>query len=276
MPTSPGRAARLLKEYEALNSDLPKETRRVLGCFAIAHKVGREALEELFGPLRGVPYVHRCWFYYNCLRIVGLAHLWDEVAERRNDKKHSTREIFSWIKSEVSEEEWKELGRRMGYEKSFRMAMFDKKKACGKKIWTRGGAWDTASNFTRIIIMGEHLDDGWMPREYHRKKWHSKLGPQNCRRLESELQALIDPETTLHPYCHVQAYEHIATRVPQLIPYTHKRLGPFSVSWFFGTSVYFRGKWWSWKNLYKRHTARSKPRFVAGDRDREHQAWKWL
>lgn len=279
---TPGQAALLLREYEDLNSDLPKETRRILGCFAIAHRVGHKALAELFdGDLRGTPYMHRAWFWYNCMKLAEISDdHWDVLADMKN-RGESMQECLQILKSRIDRAQWKELGRRIGKKEKFFPGNYShEKRGMVKSWWTKGGNWDTESHYTRILLFNEHLDD-FRPREYFWKPWMEKLGKEGVRRLESEVAAVIDPDADVHPNCHHAAYEYVATRIPQLVTIKglyQGRVGHFTVSWFFGTHVYHQGKWYSWRHYAYERTRKSKPRNIVsrdGTKGRR-QAWEWF
>lgn len=223
-------ASRLLADYEAMNRDIPAATRRHMGMFAIAPSVPKDSLEELFGrPLGNAPYTHRCWLWWQAMRFSGLSHHWDDFAALRNEEGigPATKALRSW----VSLEEWKSLSRRMGYD--YLNPHRWNWEGIPSDIWTKGGSWHRDNTFTRILLLGEHI-------ERDPPRWNAltdALGPTGIRQLEAEASAMCDPDRDLYPVAVKSAVDYIRGRIPQLAGWNIENAGWRTVSWFFQRPV---------------------------------------
>lgn len=229
--------SRLLAEYEELNSDLPKQTRRQLAIFVLATRCSKAVLEELFGmPLGSTPRRHRSWLYYNAMRFSNLGDYWDHFAHLKNSG-HSMQVCLKDLRDIASRDDWETFSNRLG------CAIFKDRKRLNpthwttpgsqKDIWTRGGVWSRAHGFTRIIILGDHLE-----RNYDYNIISRNLGPHGAQLLERELHHTIDQEALLFSEAISRATEYARERIPTLASvYTEKRSSYHTASWFFGERV---------------------------------------
>lgn len=67
--------------------------------------------------------------------------------------------------------------------------------------------------------------------------WHFKLGDEGVWRLEDELRRLIDPETMLRHECIDRAVHYVGRRIPEMLGWQRKTLGPKGLAWFFQTRM---------------------------------------
>lgn len=235
-----GEASLLLLKYEALNADLPRETRRQLAIFVLVNRVGKAALEELFDrPLGQTPRRHRAWLWYNAIRLSGLEKFWDEFQELYNSGVclHC---CLAWLKEQASPEEWALLSRRMGVSLEFGKGGTSLNPHWWKhtehkqrnEIWTKGGTWDRRNNFTRVLVSHEHLT-----RDHDYNDVTRVLSQGDCKQLEIELRNLCNPEYMLVPQAIVGAVEYARRRIPTLLGYKRKYSSYKTVSWFFQCKV---------------------------------------
>lgn len=234
-----GEAARLLVEYENLNKDIPKSDRRQMAMFFLAPKVGRKTLEELFQrPLGQTPFRHRCWFWWKMMSYSNIGHLWGEFADLHN-MGICTHHCLRWLKGETTEEEWIELSRRYGAplkrSKTNRINVnwWKPTPRGNPTIWTKGGEWPKGNNFTRIIILGEHIErTDWNYNQVTRA-----LEPADCLTLERELSNLYDPDSMLAPHIIKEAVQYVRHRIPRILLYKRDTTSYKTTSWFFQTHV---------------------------------------
>lgn len=245
---SPDQAHRLLVEYEHLNKDLPKDTRRLMGMFVIAHKVGHRGLKGVFGDVGQTPFRHRAWLWWNALRLSGLGHYWDDFVDRRNQGT-SMHECLMWLRDQASDSEWETLSSRMGKEGRLNPHRYhrwpDSEGKERRTIWTKGGTWWKGDNFTKIILMGEHL-----PTRIPQNTWQERLGPHGVRKIESELHNLIDSDKMLQPDAKKRAVDYVRSRIPEILGYEIDNASYRTAAWFFQTDVPDEGGYFfSYKNM---------------------------
>jgi hypothetical protein len=247
-----GEASLFLAKYESLNRDLPKATRRQLAAFVLEPHVGKAALEELFDrPLGQTLDRHRAWLWYNAIRLSGMEDRWDEFTKRKNDT-GCMRCSLLWLRGESSKEEWALLSKRMGVPlfRDDRSVLNPYRWACDGEsehkpalfLWTRGGAWDRRVGFTKILLLGKHLD-----RDPDYNQITRLLTQQDLRTVELECKNLFDPDKMLAPQAIVGATEYVRRRIPSILG--HKsRGGSYKVaSWFFqGPVPHPRGGYIYW------------------------------
>lgn len=235
---SEGEASRLLAEYEKLNSDLPKDVRRQLAVFALATQVGKESLDALFGrPLGTTPFKHRAWYWYNCIRTSGLEPYWDELADTKNAGKPFDQCLYT-LRDHATPDQWKLLSDRLG------CAIFKGRPTISPKwwwrdvsgpptiLWTRGGNYDRRSNYTKIILLREPVE-----REtYNYSQKSIKLGVEGCRRIEREINDIVDPDELLYPDALNRAIAYARERITQVLELT-RPTGYKFLSWFFHEPV---------------------------------------
>lgn len=233
-----GEASRLLAEYEHLNSDLPRETRRLLGAFALATRVPIAELEELFNQNFGRTLQrHRSWFWYNTMLTSGIDYLWDHFAAKRNAGV-PMRDCLIDLRECCSEDDWETFSNRHGvviFKDSERLLNphWWNDRGSTQRIWTRGGTWDRRNNFTKIIVLGETLE-----RDYDYNQFARKLGPHGCALLEREIHHTISEEELLFSEAVHRATDYARERIPQLAGIFEERKASFpTVSWFFQTAV---------------------------------------
>jgi hypothetical protein len=261
-----GQASLLLAKYEQLNSDIPRETRRQLAAFLLARKIGKAVTEELFQCKLGRMLRHTSWMWYTAMRTSGLGHLWDDLAACRNSGTKMSL-CLNNIRDKASEAEWRLLSDRMGVAifypgQTLLHTSVWHHSATQASIWTRGGVWYRRNNFTRIIVLGEHLE-----RTYDYNTPARKLGPDGARRLEDELHNVIDEETHLYPDAVAAAVEYTRNRLPELANYRAKQRSSYkTVSWFFQQLIPLPGGW----TVSYRRTSRRR------NRDSQGRSYTWL
>lgn len=234
-----GIASRLLNDYERGNDDLPRPLRRQMAVFALAHRVYKSTLNELFERNLGqTPWRHRAWFWWTCFRTAGIPEWWDPFASRMNDGAY-VGEALRPVREGVTRAEWALLSRRYGFTifndngEVIRISKFGVgwKDGPPQSVWTKGGNWGRRSSFTRIIILGEHIE-----RDYSYNTMTRKLGPEGARALERELAGLIDPDALLVPDAWQRAVEYVRRRIPQMVGW--KVTASYrTAAWFFDEPV---------------------------------------
>lgn len=229
-----GMASKMLADYEALNSDLPAQTRRWLGMFLIAPKTGVAALEALFErPLGSTLLRHRSWMWYQTMRHSGLERHWTNVANYHNAGAPMC-DILKTVRDLSTKDEWLLFSRRHG------IPIFSRDrvvlnphnyayKNAGKTIWTKGGTWWKDNNFTKIIVLGENLT-----RDHN--DTYLKFTPSAAKVIERELHNLIDPDDNIFPTAIDRAVEYVRYRMPNIIGRKLKA-GYKMVAWFFQTRI---------------------------------------
>lgn len=238
-----GEAAKLLSEYENLNSDLPRRTRRHLGLFILGPKVGTNALEELTGKAVGnTIFRHRSWMWWNIFRTAGLRRKWDDFVERRNDGEPRD-DLLREMRESISEDHWKVFSRRAGVpvvhgRENLHPSDYPEEEGDRQDIWTKGGTWRKSSPFTQIILLGKGI--GYRP---PLTPWQRRLGQRGVRKIERELHGFIDPDETLHPDAHYRAIDYVRRRIVEILGYDFQRASCHTAAWFFQKQVPNREDW---------------------------------
>lgn len=227
-------ASKMLADYEKLNADLPEATRRQLAVFVLEPRVGRAALEELFNrPLGQTPRRHRSWLWYNAMMASGMAHLWDDFCAQHNEGV-CMHHCLMWLRERATPEEWTLLSRRMGIESlnpgDWKHHPHTKRYA----YWTKGGVWDVRNNFTKIIVLGESLDNT-------RPYWYSAISRaltlNDLMQIERELHNTFDPDEMLAPDVINGAVDYVRQRIPDILGYERELSSYKTASWFFQAKV---------------------------------------
>lgn len=235
MPTQPeGIARKMLADYERANRDLPDRTLHQLAMFALAPRVGKEALEAIFErPLGQTPWRHRGWFWYTALRTSGLEPYWERFVAKRNSGERLS-DCLRWLRARASKKEWETLGRRLGHPDGPLNPAGWNYKPDGKprNIWTKGGTWSRAEPMTHILVLGEHIE-----RDYSENDLATALGRAGAAKLERELYNLIDPDKELVPEAKKRAVDYARRRIPEIAGWDIERASLNTVAWFFQQPV---------------------------------------
>lgn len=233
-----GEAAKLLHEYENLNSDLPRRTRRHLGFFVIGPKVGVDALENLTNRALGpTVFRHRSWMWWNIFRFSGVGQEWEWFCRRRNEGESRDQLLYE-LRGKVSRETWEKLSKRAGVPVKYnRKRLYPSKYKEDrtrerKNIWTKGGSWDKRNSFTKIIVLGESIS----PRDPI-TAWERRLGVDGCKRIERELYGMIDPDETLYPDAIYRSIDYVRRRIPEILGYDRGPASAHTAAWFFQRRV---------------------------------------
>ena len=245
-PTA-GELSLWLARYEQLNSDLERPLRRQFFMFAVAFMCRTKELEELFErPLGQTPRRHRSWFWYNAMVSSGLGHLWDEFAEMKNSGL-AMREGLIRVRRKATEEQWSTLSRRTGcgiFNDSLLLNPHSYTHEGTTFYWSRGGCWDTRSNITKVVVLGEHLPE----RDHTFNTITAALTPEQCRKLETEVYNLVDEESLLTPDAIDLAVRYVRNRFREMIGWSPGQSHAVMASWFFQTLVPVGKVWYNWKD----------------------------
>jgi len=223
---TPEGAREALRRYEEQNSDLPVQTRRMLGLAALGRYFGRRNLEAaLDQTLPRFPFRDWSWRWWNVLLHSGLERHWDEFALRA--QRGGAREAATFLRAHTSRRAYALFLRRAGTNPHN-----DHRPKRGNIIWTKGGCWRRDSNWTRLLVLHEHLPERTLNR------WQRMLGHENVRLIERELMHLIDSDTMLRHEAIDRAVHYVQRRVPEVLGWPKQRaLGPKGLAWFFQTRV---------------------------------------
>jgi hypothetical protein len=222
-----GEASRLLAEYDKANADIPQARRRQMAIFALAPQVGKKSLEELFDrPLGTTPWVHLSWFWAMAFEYSGISHYWDEFALRRNGGE-SPAACLRWLLERITPEQKERLERRLSGIPRGRDI------PTTHAIWTRGGVWQRDNNFTKIIILGEHLP----PRDHSYSYVTEAFSPAQVEQLEREVHNSVDEEELLYPEAQLRAVEYVRHRIPEMLGWKRPTTSYKVASWFFDQPV---------------------------------------
>lgn len=234
----------MVREYKILNKDLPTETADQLAPFVIGPRVGKKAINAVYPGINYRPFRHRAWFYWNAMQLSGLAGEWDEVARRYNEGA-CVREVMLTLKRSATEEQWSTFSRRLGSSVPLPSRRFATKNG-GRDVWTKGGNWQRRNNFTRIIILGLHIE-----RDTGFSRVADRIRHDVCRKIETELHRTIEPDSAVVPEVRLQAAEYVRHRIGDLL--YHKRLAGWElVSWFFQCRVFDnRGRRVTWNSTMR-------------------------
>ena len=236
-----GEASLMLHQYEELNKDLPAGVRRQLALFVLAPRTGIPVLAELFQSRLGkTPIRHVSWFWWNAMRSSGLEHLWDEFVTRKNNNIPMA-DCLIRVRRKADPENWKTLSRRAGtaiFQGSSLLNphRYRRTPTKGLKVWTKGGVWDRRNNFTKIIVLGEHLTG----RDYAYSQLTKKLDDASCGRIETEIHNFVDPDDLLYPDAYLSACDYARVRIQKQVEWK-RNVGDVSLSWFFQGPVLVPG-----------------------------------
>jgi hypothetical protein len=227
LPRTVEGARSALAKYEADNSDLEFNTRRLLALAAAGSYFGRRLLEEATGSkLPKAVFRDTSWRYWNCLALSGLGSYWNRFREIATT--HSISAACSYLKRRVSRKKYEVFSKRVGT-----ISKTNKRKHVGEEVWTKGGTWETRSALTQLLVLKRHLP----PREF-RTQTQKKLGHQGVRLLEKELMNLIDPDRELIQECKYRAKDYADRRIPEILGWAKiKRAGPSMLAWFFQVRI---------------------------------------
>ena len=195
-----------LEQYIRLNDDLPRETVLQIAPFALYKTIGKQGVDDLFSGIRSSTVRnHYPWFWWQCLTLSNLDHLW--FADELNDGKISARTWTRRIAVRTTPEEQALLLKRF-YRRKFSLPRHRlKNKETGQRmLWTKGGRWDERLGMTKILVLGEHLErKGY-------SLWASMLGDE-IKVIETELRTVANPDKFIYP----EAYKLAVKLEPKLI-----------------------------------------------------------
>lgn len=219
-----------LASYEERNSSVPKDTRRLLGLFALATaRVPRSVVWEILGHETTVLWrdVSRRWwlalYYSEC------AKHWNKfksLAERDN-----VDSAWVWLISRISKKRRGLVEKRLGVVPRGRPRSQHKSRSEGKskRLWFKGGTWYRGSPLTKILITGEGLGNV-RPIEL---QWHRKLKPY-LRTLEIEARNRVDPDRMSVPHIKWSTLKFVHESINS---YLGRKMNIHSAAWFLHTRV---------------------------------------
>lgn len=228
---TPARAYQMAQEYRALNSDLSKATVEQLLPFYLVTRVGRKALDELYGrPMGPTPRRHRAWYWWNAFLTSGIPEMWEPFVARINEGEPKASAI-GWVKDGCTEEEWRSFSRRMGSEWLDPTQYSDG--GSSNVVWTKGGNWWRSNNFTKVLVLKEYLQDRGYAQPYQ-----LALGPHGCETIERDLHLILDGDVALWPDAHRIATEYVRRCIPEQLGWNRVHSSYVAASWFFQEPVY--------------------------------------
>lgn len=215
-----------ITRFEAANGDLDPSQRRLLAVAAAARYFGRKNLEAALGKtLPFLPFRDWAWRWWNVLQLSGLAGQWPrfkELAEARG-----LRSALDDLRHRSTEEQFLLLLRRAGTGR-----VGERRKHNTTALWTKGGTWDKRNNFTKLLVLNQHL-----PERELLLPWQRRLGHDGVKRLEKELMHLVDPDKHFGVEARQLALDYARRRIPEMLNVTYKRASPKSLAWFFQVPI---------------------------------------
>ncbi len=223
-----------LAEYEERNSDLPKNTRRMLGLFALAanRKVSHDIIYSILGYESTVFYrdISRRWWLI--LYHSGTGKHWKRFAHLAETQSLITG--WKWLTKCVSREKRDLMLQRLGSRPWGNSHKWRQKNRgyIGKRVrWFKMGTWQTRSPWTWLLIEGKSLDS----RRVYTRPIHTKLRP-HLRLLERECYRRIDPDKMTLPEA---MHSTVAYLKKRLRDFTQRNVNTSTelVAWFLTVPV---------------------------------------
>lgn len=256
-------ASLMLAEYEAINTDIPREVRRQLAVFVLATKIGGDSLDKLFArPMGQTPFRHRSWMWYTAMATSDLGHYWDEFAGQHNQGV-PMRDCLIGLRDHATPKQWECLSRRLGIPvfKDGSLTInphWWNSKGSTRKIWTRGGVWSRANKLTKIIVLGETLDG---QRDHTFSQITRALSLNECKLIEREVCNVVDEEVLLYPDAIHAAIAYVRARIPIILGLKRSYTSYRVVSWFFQTKIPQESKGWvNYTDNYQKPKRQSRSR----------------
>lgn len=218
--SSPTDIAIALRRYEQHNADLPPAPRRLLAVAAIRPYFGTQRVARALGQSLPPVVFDQAWRWWNVLNYAGLGDHWDKFKDLSSHL--GPRAGYYYLLDTVSREALGQFCRRAGSNPR------NGHKTTYGHVWTKGGQWPVYDNFTKIILLREHL-----PRRPLCNWIHRRLGHAGVRAVETELARLINPDVMLVLDTKLHAISYARHRIAELAHLNRPRASDHTACWFF-------------------------------------------
>lgn len=160
------------------------------------------------------------WRWWNVLHYAGLGDHWDKFKDLASHL--GIRAGYYYLLDTVSRDAVADFCRRAGSNPR------NSHKTTYGHVWTKGGQWPLYDNFTKIILLREHL-----PRRPLCNWIHRRLGHAGVRLVETELARLINPDVMLILDTKLHAIAYARRRIAELTHANRPRASDRTACWFF-------------------------------------------